>query len=156
MCATIRLLKTIYHKLKQGYGDTVHVESLSRKLRGRKTWSTAPTCFFRVSFPSHDKECTCVAINRCSMYFDFGAASFTFVAPNQIAISTTQTTSSQLVGGKLGLDTFDRLFVRRRHPAHTTFSRPRPFPGWSSKDTAKSICAAGRAGDKSRLRTESG
>lgn len=119
MWATMRPLKTIYISIVLIQWITVHVESFRRKLRGRNTWSTAPTC---LSTNRWLLILTWVAINKCSIYLDFGAANLTFVAPKykmqsaQILDTRHVTAQKKLRPSQsFGIITFDRLFVCRGH-----------------------------------------
>lgn len=100
------------------------------------------------------------------MYFDFGAASFTFVAPIKCPISTVQTMSPRSLhpitgdwGNVRHDDTFNRLFVCRRHPAqkHQPWLFSRMLQRGTSRDSQISAAEEqGRAGRGKGLRTKCG
>ena len=110
---------------------TVHVESFRRKLSGRKTWSTAPTYSL---IDRKINQHTWVAINKCSIYFGFGAASLTFVAPNTKWSEESPKFILSLENKKVARDmeklpscpgvgnTFDRFFVCGRHSEWNVYS----------------------------------
>jgi hypothetical protein len=76
------------------------------------------------------RESTCVAINKCSRYLDFGAASLTLVAPintsqriphkNQCFRSEAEIQKNRWGRSRFG-NTFNRLFVSRRHDEQLLF-----------------------------------